>query len=290
MEMKDMEHILNILTLAQSAERIGIVLGPDAGDTELLAAHALKERLGEKTALLNASDHLQDRWSHMFKKERPRKEVALALDTSLHPVDELRYEKENGVLRIFLSPQNKLTKDAFTMEERHLPSDMIVALGFSNEEDLQHIIKTEAPLKNLDAVINLSPIGVLSDTLWSLDAMKLLGRALLRSYMEDDTNAFWAFLPKEDFQKTNQSDAVLPALIRSMRRFMKLPSLVVVLWQSPEDITKNVHILFSSADPHTMTKLAQAAETSAKDDMIIVRSFENFSEAELEARKLLKRI
>lgn len=290
MEMKDMEHILKILTLAESAERIGIVLGPDAGDAELLAAHALKERLGGKTSLLNASDHLQDRWSHMFKKEHPRKEVALALDTSAHPVDELRYEKENGVLRIFLSSQNKLTKDAFTMEERHLPSDMIIALGFSNEEDLRNIIKTEAPLKNPDAVINLSATGTLSESLWSLDSMKLLGRALLRSYMEDDTNAFWAFLPKEDFQKTNQVDAVLPDLIRSMRRFMKLPPLVVVLWQSPEDTTKNVHILFSSADPYILKKLAEAAETPAKDDMIIVRSFENFSEAELEARKLIKQI
>ncbi|TSC80323.1 MAG: hypothetical protein G01um101429_173 [Parcubacteria group bacterium Gr01-1014_29] len=290
MEMKDMEHILKILTLAETSERIGIVLGPDAGDAELLAAHALKERLGEKTSLLNATDHLQDRWSHMFKKERPRKEVALALDTSAHPVDELRYEKENGVLRIFLSPHNKLTKDAFTMEERHLPSDMIIALGFSNEEDLRRIIKTEAPLKNPDAVINLSSIGALADNLWSLDSMKLLGRALLRSYREDDTNTFWAFLPKEDFQKTNQSDTILPALIRSMRRFMKLPLLVVVLWQSPKDTTKNVHILLSSTDPHTLTKLADAAETPAKDDMIIVRSFENFSEAELEARKLIKQI
>src|SRR3989338_6486763 len=154
MEMRDLEHVLHILTLAERSDRIGIVLGPESGDTELLAAHALKERLGEKAFILNAPEHLQDRWTHMFKKERPQKEFALALDTDIHPVDELRYEKEGGKLRIFLSPRGELTKDAFELEHRHVPSDMIIALGFVNETDLTRILETDTPLKNATALIN----------------------------------------------------------------------------------------------------------------------------------------
>jgi hypothetical protein len=89
-----MEHILNILTRAEKAERIGIVLGSASGDAELLAAHALKDRLGDKTFILNAPEHLQDRWSSMFKKERPQQELALTLDIGAHPVDELRRVRE----------------------------------------------------------------------------------------------------------------------------------------------------------------------------------------------------
>ncbi len=295
-----MQHILKILTLAENAGRIGIVLGPDAQDTDLLAAHALKERLGEKAEILNAPGSLQDRWSHMFKKEHPRKETALALDIEKHPVDELRYEKDGGKLRIFLSSNAPLTKDAFIMEERFPPSDMIIALGFSREEDLSRLLQAEAPVKNTDAVINLSssnsapPEKALTEKIpapqWSVDTMKLWGRALLRSYKEDGDGVFWAFLPKEDFNKTNQKDDILPALVSGMRNTMDLPPLVIVLWQNHQESDGKVHIFFSSTDKATLDRLAQAAGTSLTDGTLIVRQFANFSEAEAEARKLLKQI
>jgi len=298
--MQDMEHVLKILTLAENAERIGIVLGPESGDAELLAAHALKEKLGEKSSILNAPEHLQDRWSHMFKKEHPRKEFALALDTHAHPVDELRYEKEGGKLRIFLSPQHELTKDAFELEERYPPSNMIIAIGFENEADIARTLETDTPLKNPDALINLThkPLSIPTpqeNTLhpaqqWDMGAMKLWSRALLRSYTEENTGIFWVFLPKEDFQKTNQSPTILPALVRDMRAVMELPPLCIVLWQDQDSPTNNVHILVSGTDQSAITLLAKTVETTATDGNLILRGFANFSEAEVEMRKLLKNL
>lgn len=301
MQTQDMQHILKILTLAEGAGRIGIILGPDAGDTELLAAHALKERLGEKASILNAPDSLQDRWSHMFKKEHPRKETALALDVEQHPVDELRYEKENGMLRIFLSSQNPLPKEAFFMEERFPPSDMVIAIGFSDQEKLAHALKTETPVKNDNAVISLfsslpaTPIipPLLAETtapLWNLDTMKLWSRALLRSYVEDGNAVFWAFLPKEDFQKTNQTADVLPALVTGIRRVMNIPPLVVVLWQDQNDPDTSVHILFSDIDSAVLEKLSRLTGTPITNKVLITGSYANFSIAEVEARKIIKHI
>src|SRR3989344_8517458 len=298
MQMQDMEHILKILTLAENAGRIGIVLGPESGDTELLAAHALKERLGEKAVVLNAPEHLQDLWSHMFKKERPQKEFALTLNTDINPVDELRYEKEGGKLRIFLSPRHELTKDAFELEHRHIPSDMIITLGFADETDRTHTLEADTPLKNPLALINLSPVSSkqsnkekpLAVHLWDVDAMKLWSRALLRSYVEDKDTVFWAFLPKEDFQKTNQSPHILPTLVADMRAIMELPTLCIVLWQDQDSITNNVHILVSGTDTARIMQIAQAAETPIADGNLIIRGFTNFSEAEVEMRKLLKSI
>jgi len=120
--------------------------------------------------------------------------------------------------------------------------------------------------------------------------MKLWGRALLRSYKEDGGGVFWAFLPKEDFNKTNQKDDILPALVSGMRSTMDLPPLVIVLWQSPQEPDGKVHIFFSSTDKTTLDRLAQAANTLLTDGALIVRQFTNFSEAEAEARKLLKTI
>lgn len=292
MEMKDLEHVLHILTLAERSDRIGIVLGPESGDTELLAAHALKERLGEKAFILNAPDNLQDRWSHMFKKERPQKECALALDTDTHPVDELRYEKEGGKLRIFLSPRHELTKDAFELEYRHIPSDMIIALGFANETDVTRVLETETPLKNATALINLSRIQppLSSTNRWDMGAMKLWSRALLRSYVENENAVFWAFLPKEDFQKTNQSSNILPALLADMAVVMELPSLRIVLWQEENPPENNVHILISGSEETILAHIAREAETPLAHGHIILRGFATFTEAEVEMRKLLKNL
>ena len=303
MHTQDLEHILHILTLAETAERIGIVLGPESGDADLLAAHALKEKLGPKAGILNAPEHLQDRWVHMFKKERPRKEFALELDTAAHPVEELRYEKEGGKLRIFLSPaagtHAELTKDAFSLEQRHAASDMIIAFGFGNEDDLHRIIETDTPLKNSDALINLSTAPTTQTPLetqsiispahrWDLGAMKLWSRALLRSYTEDNAGVFWAFLPKEDFQKTEQSADNIPALVADMRAVMQLPPLCIVLWQDQQAAIDNVHIFVSGTDRDALMRLAQAAETTVINGTITIRGFANFSEAEVEMRKLLK--
>lgn len=299
-----MEHVLNILTLAEKSERIGIILGPESGDAELLAAHAIKEKLGEKAIILNAPEHLQDRWSHMFKKERARKEFALALDTVEHPVDELRYEKEGGKLRIFLSPHHELTKDAFELEHRYPPSDTIIALGFTSETDIARMCEEETPLKNPDALINLSripsapPAGESTPQAepapqphqWDIGAMKLWSRALLRSYTEENTNVFWVFLPKEDFQKTAQSANILPALVANMRTIMELPTLCFVLWQDQDSPTDNVHILVSGRNRETMTRLAEETETPLTNGNLFLRGFANFSEAEVEMRKLLKNL
>ncbi len=297
MEMRDLQHVLNILTLAEQSARIGIVLGPESGDAELLAAHALKERLGDKAFILNAPEHLQDRWSHMFKKERPQKEFALALDIDTNPVDELRYEKEGSKLRIFLSPRHELTKDAFELEHRHIPSDMIIALGFADETDITRTLETETPLKNPAALIHLSHVQAKTEkkslspiNQWEINTMKLWSRALLRSYMEDKDAVFWAFLPKEDFEKTNQSANILPALVADMRVAMKLPALCIVLWQDQDSAANNVHILVSGTDPNTVRQIAQAAETPAANGNLVIRGFANFSEAETEMRKLLKHV
>ena len=123
---------------------------------------------------------------------------------------------------------------------------------------------------------------------WDIGAMKLWSRALLRSYVEDGNALFWAFLPKEDFQKTNQSASILPALVADMGAVMALPPLRVILWQDEDSAANTVRVLLTGTDTNTIMKMAQATETPVTNGNLVLSGFTNFSEAEVEIRKLLK--
>jgi len=122
----------------------------------------------------------------------------------------------------------------------------------------------------------------------SVLAMKLWARALLRSYVEEDLGIFWAFLPKEDFTKTNQSSSILPQLIKDMEHVARLPLINILLWQEPRGDDK-VHALLYSKDETTLHTISQAFKTPLSDGRYVrLSGFVNFSEAELEIRKILK--
>lgn len=293
--------VQSIQALAEHSERIAILLGDSARQSDFLAAQALRDRLGPKAVLINAPKDLETRWERMFQKDGARKEFAISFDINQNPVEELRYEKDGGKLRIFLTPQKPISKESFELEERYAASDMIIALGFASKNALNTKLE-EVALKNPDALIDLSePIGpTLSQTQtpreaepqanWHPDTMKLWARSVLRSYSEDDIGVYWAFLPKEDFVKTGQSSTILPALIKDMRRFVRLPDVAVILWQEPTDDGERVRALIHTDKTDKLKKIATEAHTNPNGSHILIHPFPNFSEAELEIRKLLKKV
>lgn len=302
----DTTNLDTLRTAAERGEHIGLLLGSAATDADFLAAHALKERLGEQARMLNVPVALRERWSTLFTTADIRKEVALILDVEEHPVDELRYEKEGGKLRILLTPRSPISKDAFDLEERYSTSDIIVAFGFSSPEELERTIREEAPVKNASAVITITstapapaqPIAAPSTAqehtptvrrTWDPDAMKLWARALLRSYTEEELGVFWAFLPREDFLKTNQASDILPDLLADMRTHTTVPDTAVILWQEPKEHTEQVHALIESQNRPRLERVALACNATIASSHMVVNTFPNFSEAELEVRKLLKR-
>lgn len=290
----------SILALAEKSERIAILLGDSSRQSDFLAAQALRERLGSKAVLVNAPDDLQRRWDRMFERDDARKEFAISLDINQNPVEELRYEKDGGKLRIFLTPQKPITKESFELEERYTASDMIIALGFPSKAALNTKLE-EVTLKNPDALVDLSePIGPINNSVpvreaepqanWHPDTMKLWARSVLRSYSEDDIGVYWAFLPKEDFVKTGQSSAILPTLLSDMRRFVRLPDVAVILWQEPTEGSEQVRALIHTDKPDKLKKIATEAHASPNGSHVLVYPYPNFSEAELEIRKLLKKV
>lgn len=306
MGVVDTSQLDTLRAAAERGDHIGLLLGSAATDADFLAAHALKERLGEQAHILNVPATLRERWGALFTTADIRKEVALILDVEKNPVDELRYEKEGSKLRILLTPRSSISKDAFDLEERYSVSDIIVAFGFSSREELERTIREEAPVKDVHAVITIASaapapvqrVSAPSEALenapaprrtWDPDAMKLWARALLRSYTEEELGTFWAFLPREDFLKTNQSSDILPDLLADMRAYTAIPDTAVILWQEPKENTERVHALVESRNRPRLEQIALASSASIASSHIMLTTFPNFSEAELEVRKLLKR-
>ncbi len=285
----DADELQKALQTATQSESITILLADTAGDKDFLAAQMLKEKIGSKASIVNISDGLKRRWGFLFGiTDETKKEVTLSLDVEKNPIEELRYEKEGGRLKIYLSPQFPLRANDFVFEETYHPSDMLFALGFFNKEDLKAKLR-ETPVKNPEAIISIGRgIGEYRDEILSQDTVKLWARAALRSTIDEDLHVFWSFIPKEDFEKTKQTDESLLSILRVMRRVAAVPDVAVILWQDPELGTQNVRAIIYCEDRQKLQKISEHAGTPILEQYILMGPFAHFSEAEVAIRKLLK--
>src|SRR3989344_642830 len=137
----DTQKIQSIAGLAAKSERIAILIGDAPREADFLAAHALKNRFGAKAMLIGTPKNLEAAWESLFTKEVARKEFAIALDIEHNPIDELRYEKDGNKLRIFVSPQNPISKESIEVEEFYPPFDIAVCIGFSSKTVLDEKLR-----------------------------------------------------------------------------------------------------------------------------------------------------
>ena len=293
------EELQKVMNESAGAEIISILLADTVGDKDLLAAYALKEKLGVKASIINIPDALQERWRFLFGAIDPaKKEVTLSLDVDKNPIEELRYEREGGRLKIYLSPQFPLHAQDFAFEESYHPSDMVIALGFHSKEELKNKLR-EVPLKNPEAIVTIGrateeppapPAAThTSATPPSYDTLKLWARALLRSSLDAEGNIFWAFLPKEDFAKTNQTRESLAPLLESMRALTGFGGISVLLWQDPQPGNDQVQALLFAPDSEPLHHIAATLGMNPSSaTSVTVGPYPSFSEAEVEIRKLLK--
>src|SRR3989338_528753 len=180
----DADELQKAINTAAQSETVTILLADTAGDKDFLAAQMLKEKIGHKATIVNVSDGLKRRWGFLFgTTDEARKEVTLSLDVDKNPIEELRYEREGGRLKIYLSPQFPLHAQDFSFDESYHPSDMVIALGFKSKEELKHKLR-EVPLKNPEAIAIIGPTHTEETPrpelpTVSYDTLKLWARTLL---------------------------------------------------------------------------------------------------------------
>ena len=248
------------------ASSVLLVLPEETTDKDYLAALQLQKLAPEKTHVIAPEAH-ERFWGEVFKVEPAKKEFTITVNTEISPIEELRYERVNGSIVIYLSHRNKFNKSAVVLQEHVPAADLIVTLGFASRESAERAIEA-LPRKGAARHIWVPDAGT-QKKLESVSA-NLLGRLIVRSRPDPDGDALWSFVTREDFEKTGASPDVLPELVDKLASHAEIPKTVLVFWQYGEEVETN-GFLWSRGKPPV--RLAPSA---------------NFIEAEVSARKLLR--
>jgi hypothetical protein len=69
-----------------------------------------------------------------------------------------------------------------------------------------------------------------------------------------------------------------------------LPEVSIILWQEPNEPKERVKALIYTENEERLKKLAEELHVHTLGTYILTNAYTNFSEAELEIRKIIKRI
>src|SRR3989344_5482252 len=103
----------------REARSVIIILPDHSSDKDFLAALQIQKINPEKIHLIAPAEKEQN-WSDTFDIKPVKKEFAITIDTALSPVEELRYEKGDSSLTIFLTHKHAFNQAALSFAE-HLP-------------------------------------------------------------------------------------------------------------------------------------------------------------------------
>lgn len=262
-----------------------LVLPNGASDRDYLAALGLQKIAPDKIRLLAPSDK-EATWEGIFGTPETKKEFAIVIDTSISPVDELRYEKEDGKLIIYLAHRRPFDRKAIELREHIPPADLIITLGFASREEAELFI-AGFPKNEPYRHINIgNGAGALPEKLSSSRA-GLLGRLMARSRQEAELDILWSFVTRDDFTKTLTRPEDITDLLNTLHAIAEVPRVVIVFWQSPQsNLTEGI---VWSLDQELIRKLgARLGNAFPEKNYCPLPNFTNFIEAETATRKLLR--
>lgn len=114
---------------------------------------------------------------------------------------------------------------------------------------------------------------------------QLLGRASVRSKLDQERGILWSFLTPEDFEKTGRSVKDVPAALERLRQEFPPHRLLAFLWQEP--VEKGVHTILAG-DKGILERVAsRAAGEFQSPNFKLSDVFPSFRDAEERVSALL---
>ncbi|MFC1595061.1 hypothetical protein ACFL3E_01380 [Patescibacteria group bacterium] len=273
----------NLKEKIDNATNIAIVIPENASNETVLAAIALKKATNGKGFIVGGEKILAE-WGGVFEEASSQpKDFTISLDTKKYPIEELRYEKNDDTLTILLTTKENIHEKHLVFNTILPQSDFAVAVGFQNNEEKTNALKGLS--KNQEEYECITLEGRETGKA-DQQAIKLLGRIILRSREEKEIKTLWSFISHEDFAKTGSSSAEIPKLMESLNCITQLPIFTSILWQ---DIpTAKVNGLVFSHDKNHISTLANKIGRQLIENHIMLHPYNNFTEAEISLRKLLR--
>ncbi len=273
-----------------SASAVLIVLPDRVRDKEYFAALQIQKIAPQKIELI-APEAKELEWKETFGLQSGKREFVIDINTALAPVEELRYEKTDTTLSIYLSHKGTFNEKALSWSEHRTPADLFITMGFSLEGDAKKAIE-HLPRKGAARHIWIEGDAIGHETgapaKLSTVSASLLGRLVVRSRIDTDTNTLWSFITRDDFTKTNTGPHELPRLMATYASLASLPEHALVFWQYDDASTQG---FFRSENTTLVADIARhIGKTPDHQEYVTLAPFANFIEAEMETRKLLREL
>ncbi|MDP3934807.1 MAG: hypothetical protein Q8Q46_01130 [Candidatus Giovannonibacteria bacterium] len=235
----------------------------------------------------------------LVEKEAVPMDLLLLIDPAEAEVESILSETAHkNAVKLSTKEKSLAVKSAEILEAffGEIPDEFKEALWFlaAHEEKMSHHPKKETLAllaRLLDQNLAHEKIKKAKEVLRPSDFWKLFGRALARSSFEKETATTWAFLPKADFEKTNESDESLLAILEEMRGLRPESNFFALLWEnSLEPATKSISALMAGNDAAKLKTLAELLGASPASSYFFAKGFATFSEAELKIRGFIRRV
>lgn len=287
--MTELKHAID------EATSILIVLPDTASDKDYLAALQIQRIAPEKIRLI-APNQKELEWVDTFGGPTQKKEFTITIDTLISPIDELRYQKNDNKLTIFLTHPHPFNPSAVQMGVHIPPADLIITVGFIDQTSADTAIEYY-PRKGATRHLWLDQRSTRSkdDSPREIDkklpqsSAALLGRLMVRSREDTDIDTLWTFITRDDFSRTNSTPNELRPLIETFSQIASLPRIAAIFWQFDEHA--GTEGMLWSTDASVLKRVRSELKSQEDDSSFVtLGSFSNFIEAEVKTRKLLREL
>ena len=197
----------------------------------------------------------------------------------------ISYEERDNEFVILIESKEKIeSKEQIGVEKAKIKLDGVFCFGEFNEEE----IKKEFVLPEKEKIVlmgQISPVGPMGQ-------IQLIGRALARTHSDENLYSSWTFLKAGDFEKTKTSPEpeTIRDLFNKIKNFLKEAKFHFIFWEKSEENQSKIFGFVFGRNEESLNFLALSLGAQIQSDYFFTPPFKSFSEAELAARKSLKKL
>lgn len=121
--------------------------------------------------------------------------------------------------------------------------------------------------------------------------VRLLGRAMARTFVNKPLKSAWTFISSKDLEKTGNekpSVATFYRIIRKISRLIKPQLVFILLWQAGENVS--AAITANGDQKGLLGKIKNFLEAKEDERFLLCGPYRNFSEAEIKIQEVLKKV
>jgi len=179
-------------------------------------------------------------------------------------------------------------------EQKKVANILLAALVVETDNFTQHFSShtLEAGKKLLEMGGDKKSVSTVLEKEKSTPLMQIMGRAMSRTRINDETKTSWTFLSKEDFEKTNNPEPdnfLILQIAQKLRALISAQPTMIMTWQDGGGIEVMIKTFDGSKEAREkILALSQKAACPLQTDFFVMGPFKNFSEAETQTQKMLK--